>query len=549
MQQMTDRELLRRYVRDGDHDAFAELVRRHIGFVRAAARRQTQGDASLADDVAQAVMIVLARRAGSVAPGVALPSWLFTVTRHAAQNAMKMRSRQRYHERRALAASARVERAVSSPDESAADLRDVLDDAIARLPEPDRSGVVLHYLKEHSHAEVGAALGLSTEAARKRVERALERMRTFLTGRGVVTSGGAIVAALHAEAALAATTVVRAQPVTSTVNLIALSGAGAAPASAGSGSFAIANGVTHMLTLAKLKVAAAVALVITAIAGATVTPLIHYGAPQTVVATSTLAVSQPGAGGAQADPNPPVTVQVTPEVKLEFLGLSPFPGDEESWFSIAGEPIDMPEVPGEQNMRANVEPDYQMLIRVTAPEGVVVMPRIEGTRIAMASHARSDDGNYVLTSRFSLEGPADTMSMNIGVSGAKWTPIATTEKPQEESEADAGENGAMTFAPAEPDPDGDGALVSVSHQPLEFPARAVAFDDAGKQHESQKVNVRRSNDDVVSNYTFALPAEQIRKVEVQVRGFDQFVEVKDVSLTQGQKTEPKIVITDAKKDR
>jgi hypothetical protein len=465
---------------------------------------------------------------------------------------MKTRSRQRYHERRALASEARVERAVGSPAESGADLRDVLDDAIARLPEPDRSGVVLHYLKQHSHAEVGAALGLSADAARKRVERALDKMRVFLTGRGVVTSGVAIVAALRAEAALAATTVVPAQLVTSTINLIMLSsaGAGAGSASAGAaGSFAIANGVTHMLTLAKLKVAAAVALVVTAVAGATVTPLIHRAAPQTVMTSTSLAVSQPAAPGAQADPKAPVAVQVTPDVKLEFLGLSPFPGDEQSWFSLAGEPIDMPDVPAEQEMRANVEPDYQMLIRVTAPQGVAVMPRIEGARMAMASHTRSDDGSYVLTSRFSLEGAADTLSMNIGVASSEWKAVASTEKPQEESEADAGDYGAMTFAPAEPDPDGEGTLVSVSHQPVDLPVRAVAFDDAGKQHESHRANVRRSNDDVVSNYTFNLPTEKIRKVEVQVRPFDNFVEVKGVALTQGQKTEPKITLTTVKTDK
>jgi RNA polymerase sigma factor (sigma-70 family) len=555
MSQMTDRELLSRYVARDDHDAFAELVHRHIGFVHSAARRQTHGDASLADDVAQAVMIVLARRAGSIAPGVPLPSWLFTVTRHAAQNAMKMRSRQRYHERRALASEARVERAVESPDESGADLRGVLDDAIARLPEPDRSGVVLHYLKQRSHAEVGAALGLSPDAARKRVERALDKMRTFLTGRGVVTSGAAIVAALHAEAASAAATVVPAQLVASTVNLIVLSGAGAGagagavPASSGAGSFAIANGVTNMLTLAKLKVAAAVALLVTAVAGATVTPLIHRAAPQALVTTTSLAVSQQGA---QADRRAPAAIEVGPDIKLEILGLSPFPGDEESWFSITGEPIDTPEVPAHE-MRANAEPDYQMLIRVTGPKDAIIMPRIEGARIAM--NARGQDGGgggadgYVLTSRFSLDGPADTLAMSIGVSSGNWTPIAATDRPQEESDVDAGEYGAMTFAPAEPDPEGDGALVSVSHRRVQQPARAVAYDEAGQLHQSKRTNVRATNDEVVSSYTFDLPPEKIRKVEVQLREFDKFVEVKGISLTQGQKTEPTIKVIDAKKEK
>ena len=543
MPQMTDDQLLRRYVRGTDHDAFAELVRRHIGFVHAAARRQTHGDAHLADDVAQAVMIVLARRAGTVAPGAALPSWLLAVTRHAAQNAMKIRSRQRYHERRALACEARVERAAGSPDESGADLREVLDDAIARLPEPDRSGVVLHYLKEQSHAEVGAALGLSAEAARKRVERALDRMRAFLTGRGVVTSGAAIVATLHAEAALAANTVVPAQLVTSTVNLIVLSNGGAAPASSGA-SLAIAKGVSQMLTLAKMKVAAAVALVVTAVAGATVTPLLHRGAPSTVVS---LTVTE---RAAQAEPKPDSVVQVTPDVKLEFLGLSPFPGDEQSWFTIAGEPIEPPEVPGQPDMKMRQEADYEMLTRVTAPRGIVVQPQIEGAGIAAHSHNRDNDsGAYVITSRFSLQGAADSFSVRFGIATKQWSTVATSNKPQEQAEVDAGEYGGMTFQPAEPDPEGDGTAVEVTHPMTKVPMRAMAFDDAGKEYESNRIRVNRGGDEVVSTYAFDLPPDKLRKVEVQVREFDKFVDVQNISLTRGHKTEPKVEVTEAKKGK
>ena len=549
MRQLTDRELLDLYVIRDDHDAFAELVRRHMGFVLAAARRQTAGDASLADDVAQAVMIVLARRASSIAPGVALPSWLFTVTRHAAQNAMKIRSRQRFHERRALASEARVERLVASPDEANTDLRDVLDDAIARLPEPDRSGVVLHYLREQSHADVGAALGLSSEAARKRIERALEKMRAFLTGRGVVTTGAGIVAALHAEAASAASIVVPAQLVSSTVNLIVLSGAGAAQAStASSASLAIAKGVSHMLTFAKLKAAAAIALVVTAVAGATVTPILQHGArsvtPHTVTSMTVTEQNAPG------DAKEPGVVEVSPEIKLEFVGLSPFPGDENSWFSIAGEPIPMPEVVMKQpEFRMRMEPDYQMAIRVTAPAGVRVMPQIEGAGIAAHSHDRDDaDDSYTVLSRFSMTGPAESFSMQLGIASSKWTTIATTDKPQEQAEVDAGEHGMMTFEPAEPDPDMDGTKVSVSHEATKLPSRAIALDEAGKEHDAQNVNVRRSNDDSVTSYTFDLPPERIKSVQVQVRQFDKFVDVKDISLSQGHKTSPKITVTEAKKD-
>ena len=78
--------------------------------------------------------------------------------------------------------------------------------------------------------------------------------------------------------------------------------------------------------------------------------------------------------------------------------------------------------------------------------------------------------------------------------------------------------------------------------------RAMAFDDAGKEYESNRIRVSRGGDDVVSSYTFDVAPEKLRKVEVQIREFDKFVDVTDISLTQGQKTEPKITVVDAKKD-
>src|SRR5688500_3675350 len=131
----TDDDLLKRYAREDDHDAFAELVRRYIGLVYAAARRQTRGDAHLADDVTQAVMIVLARRAGDIAPGSVLAGWLLVVTRHCARNALKIQARQRIHEHRAavLRADAQRARSTSTANHDVDDLGHALHDAIARL--------------------------------------------------------------------------------------------------------------------------------------------------------------------------------------------------------------------------------------------------------------------------------------------------------------------------------------------------------------------------------------------------------------------------------
>ena len=551
MEPVTDCQLLRRYIADGDHDAFAELVRRYVSFVHSAARRQTGGDTHLADDVTQAVMIVLARRAGSISSDAVLSSWLFTVTRHAAQNAMKLQARQRFHERRALAAAARVERPLASPDASGNDLRDVLDDAIARLPEPDRSGVVLHFLQDRPHAEVGAALGLSAEAARKRVERALEKMRVFLAGRGVVTTGAAICATLQSESA-SATAVASAQLAASAFNVAIL--AGAAQAASSPGSLAIAKGVTHMLALAKLKAAAAVILVGTCVAGAGVgvAPLLRQASSHTIVHTATSAalVQEPPAADA-AGATAPYAAKVNDAVRLEFLGVSPYPGDEQSWFSIAGEPIEQPALPDHDGDKIRGEPDFQMLIRVHAPRGVAVVPQIEGARMSAHTHDRGadDDAQFILTSRFAMQNPADSMSMQIGVASSKWKTIATHEKPQEPAEVDAGKYGAMTFEPVEADPDGGRARVSVTHEPTRLPARGIAVDEKGQEYEATQIRQRRGDAESESTYTFELPPEKVRRVEVQVREFDKFVEVKDVSLSPDNKTKPTITVTEGEKGK
>src|SRR5437016_1467059 len=95
-------QLLHDYARTGSQAAFAGLVERHINLVYAAARRQMR-DTHLAEDVTQAVFVVLARRAGSVRSGAVLPAWLLSTTRYAAANIRSLESRRKFHEQRAAA--------------------------------------------------------------------------------------------------------------------------------------------------------------------------------------------------------------------------------------------------------------------------------------------------------------------------------------------------------------------------------------------------------------------------------------------------------------
>src|SRR4051812_8261572 len=91
-----DRALLGRYASGRDEQAFAALVRRHVNLVYSAAARRV-GDRHLAEDVTQAVFIILAQKARSIRPDAPLSAWLLTTVRYAASNALKMESRRRKH--------------------------------------------------------------------------------------------------------------------------------------------------------------------------------------------------------------------------------------------------------------------------------------------------------------------------------------------------------------------------------------------------------------------------------------------------------------------
>ena len=208
---LDDQQLLRRFVEDGSQIAFTELVARHVNLVFSAALRRTNGDEQLAKDVTQQVFTDLARKARSLTGNVVLAGWLHRATRFAA--AQMLRTERRRHAREQEAVTMKTLESPPTPDWT--QIRPLLDEALDDLSDADRNAVILRFFEQRSLAEIGAALGANEDAARKRVSRALEKLRGLLIRRGLTTTSAALSAvitvnAIHAAPVGLATTVTAA---------------------------------------------------------------------------------------------------------------------------------------------------------------------------------------------------------------------------------------------------------------------------------------------------------------------------------------------------
>ena len=190
----TDKELLRKYAYDRSESAFTELVGRHVGMVYAAALRETHGDVALAQDISQGVFTELAKNAARLCAHPAPAGWLYTCVRGMAANARRAEARRRRREQEAHNMNQLVSPA--SPEAVWRQIQPVLDDAMHELNESERAAVVLRFFENRTHQEVGLALGWSESAARKRVDRAIEKLRGALGRRGITSVASGLSAAL-----------------------------------------------------------------------------------------------------------------------------------------------------------------------------------------------------------------------------------------------------------------------------------------------------------------------------------------------------------------
>ena len=189
----SDTELLRRYVEERSEAAFTELVQEHLNLVYSAALREMNDHLASAEDVSQAVFTELARKAPRLLGHPSLAGWLYTTVRHLAANLRRTEYNRRRREEEAQTMTPISSE--DSPDQAWQQIRPALDDALHQLKAADREAVVLRFLQDRPLREVGARLGLNENAARMRVDRALDKLRALLARRGITSTASSLAGA------------------------------------------------------------------------------------------------------------------------------------------------------------------------------------------------------------------------------------------------------------------------------------------------------------------------------------------------------------------
>jgi RNA polymerase sigma factor (sigma-70 family) len=173
MPDVNDMDLLRDYAGRNSEPAFAELVHRHVNWVYSVALRYV-GNSQDAQDVTQAVFIILAQKAADLRQRTTLTGWLYETARFTAARFLRTRARQQAREQEAYVQSTLND---SDTDSVWRQLAPLLEEAMARLNEKERALLALRFFENKSGAEAAGLLGIQEWAARKRVARAMEKLQ------------------------------------------------------------------------------------------------------------------------------------------------------------------------------------------------------------------------------------------------------------------------------------------------------------------------------------------------------------------------------------
>jgi RNA polymerase sigma factor (sigma-70 family) len=242
----TDAELLDAFIQTRDDAAFAALVRRHGPMVLGVCRR-ILGRPHDAEDAFQATYLVLARKAASVRPREMVANWLHGVARRVALRARTLAAKRHTRERQVAA----MPEPKAPSQDLWHDLRPIIDEELARLPDIYRLPILLCDLEGKSIKEAMGQLGWPQGTVAGRLARGRKQLAARLTRRGVALSGSAVAATLVQHASATVPDVLIETTAASAVSFAAGSmGSAALPATV----LALAKGAINMMVVSQLKV-------------------------------------------------------------------------------------------------------------------------------------------------------------------------------------------------------------------------------------------------------------------------------------------------------
>lgn len=197
--ELSDRDLLRRFVQDADEEAFAAIVRRYHGLVMSVCRRVTCRTLD-AEDAFQATFLALARRPPSIRRATSLSSWLYVVAWRTSVRLVRKRRKQPMER-----LSAEPANTTPGPLDQIASAQNllVLDEELNQLPAKYRDVLVMAYFANRSNQQIADELNISRGAVDGRLRRGRNQLRIRLARRGVALGVLAVVAGLPGQAAAA----------------------------------------------------------------------------------------------------------------------------------------------------------------------------------------------------------------------------------------------------------------------------------------------------------------------------------------------------------
>jgi RNA polymerase sigma factor (sigma-70 family) len=249
-----DMSLPQKYARHHSAAAFAALAGHHVNLVYSVALRWVN-DQHLAEEITQAVFIIPARKADQLSSRTRLAGWLCRTARYTIANALTIQRRRQHREQ-----EAHMQSFLNKPEaDNWTQIAPLLDDALEELGWKDHDALVLRFFEGLSLSEVGAVLGASEDAAKKRVSRALEKLQKYFTKRGIRSTTAMLAGAISANS-------VHAAPVglAKTISVVAV----AKGAAAGYSTLTLIKGALKIMAWTKLKTAIVVGAVLLLIAGA-----------------------------------------------------------------------------------------------------------------------------------------------------------------------------------------------------------------------------------------------------------------------------------------